>query len=138
VNRTVATGTGTGIQRSYHVSFEAGTGNTALAVYSNGVDSAYGKKYDAATNAWDANGAFFCSLFAPPLAPPEAFRTIADPVGDDIMILFSDSDQDMYSQVWDGASNDFYQTSGKGCVSHGFQGSSDLDFWFDFAWDRHY
>ncbi len=132
VNQILVAGTDGGIQRSYDVVFET-AGEIAIAVYSDTTAAAKLKKYTASTNTWDQD----------PTSLPMVNRTVerarvmAHPDADDVMILIGNTQQDFFSVVWDGYTDTLYTVPlGKIFTTQGTNGSADLDFWFDFAWDR--
>lgn len=120
-----------GSQTSFDLGYERQSGDLALAVYSD--RTAYPKYniYDSSTNTWSPE--FSLSTISAAL---ETVRIISDPSSDDMMVLMAGTDQDVHSVVWNGTSNAFYTTGGRAKMEHGIYGSNDLDFWFDFAWDK--
>lgn len=129
-------GTATNIQRSYDIAFEPLTGGIALGVYSDNSTAPSIpklKKYNATTNTWDAAATSLNRLGG----LLETVRLVPHPETDDVMILLGDTNQDLYSAVWDGVNDNLYLTpAGKAFSTHGVNGSADTDFWFDFAWDK--
>ncbi|MEW5908095.1 MAG: hypothetical protein AB1643_02865 [Patescibacteria group bacterium] len=121
----------TGSQMSFDLGYEKQSGALAISVYSD--RTAYPKYniYDPATNAWSSQ--FSLSSISAAL---ETARIIPDPNSDDMMVLMGVTDQDVHSVVWDGTNNTFYTSGGRAQMEHGISGSNDLDFWFDFAWNR--
>lgn len=131
-NNLLTANTDPGIQRSFDFSYEAG-GSEGLAVYSNNTSTPRFRLYNAASNSFGTDTqlttAFGGTMKTASLIPV--------PDSDDVMILMADSLNDLYSIVWDGTSNAVYTTpSGKARSTHGTNGSSNTDFWYDFAWDR--
>lgn len=126
-------GTDTGIQKSYDISFESQTGNTALGVYSDSSAIPKLKKYDTLGNLWDASPTNLNAIGG----ILETVRLVPDLNTDDILILLANTNQDLYSVVWNGTNDNLYSTpAGKAFSSHGVSGSSDMDYWYDFAWDK--
>ena len=66
----------------------------------------------------------------------ETVRTIPDPTSNDIMVLLGDSDQDLNTVLWDGDSNSFVSSGDMGLTKQAQFGSNDLDYWYDFAWNK--
>ncbi len=125
----------TGIQRSFHLAYEAVTGNLGLAVYSDNTATPKYRKYNPVTNAFDAVASSITVAGGGVLT---AVRLVPLLDTDDIMILMGDANNDLRSIVWDGTSDALYTTpSGKALNLHGITGSATADFWFDFAWDRY-
>jgi len=132
-NPTLTTNSDTGIQRDFHVGIESVSGDPAIAVYSDQTSTPKLKKYTASTSTWDSGATSLSALGA----ALETVRVIPYPNTDEIMIALADTNQDLYTTVWDGANNTAYTTpAGYAFSSHGTNGSSDTDFWFDFAWDQ--
>lgn len=125
--------TDAGTQTSFDVGYESQSGDLALAVYCGDTTQSIPKfrTFDPAANTWSAESSL--STITQVL---ETARVIPDPSSDDIMVLMGTSDQDIYSIVWNGSSNGFYSSGGMSQTEHGVFGSNDLDFWFDFAWNR--
>lgn len=133
-NNLIVTGTDNGIQRSYHMGAPRTTGKFPIIVYSDTTNIPKLKKYDTNATSWDTTSTNINSI----VSALETVRIIPSPLNDDLMILMGNTNQDVYSVVWDANTNSFYSTpAGKAFSSHGISGSSDEDFWFDFAWDKH-
>lgn len=125
--------TDAGTQTSFDLGYEAQSGASALSVYCGDTTQAIPKYriYDQIIGTW--SNELSLSTITQVL---ETVRIIPDPSSDDMMVLMGASNQDVYSVVWDGTNNQFYSSGGKNQVEHGIFGSNDLDFWFDFAWDK--
>jgi len=131
-NQTLTANTDTGIQQSFDIAYESSSGATAIAVYSDATTTPQLKKYTASTATWDAAATTLSALGG----ALESVWLIPLSGTDDIMILLADTNQDLYSVVWDGANDAVYTTpAGKAFSSHGLTGSADEDIWYDFAWD---
>ena len=132
-NQILTANSDTGIQISFGANFEDGDGLEAIAVYSDGTAVPSLKKYIATTQTWDAA--------ATPLpavgAALETARVIPQSKTNDVMLLLANTNQDVYSAVWNGDTNAVYTSPG-GYVfaAHGVSGSADENFWYDFAWDQ--
>lgn len=132
-NNLIVTGTDTGIQRSYHMGAPKTADKNQIIVYSDTTNIPKLKKYDSNGTSWDAAATNMTSI----TSSLETVRIIPSPVNDDLMILLGNTNQDVYSIVWDASNNNFYTTpTGKAFSSHGLTGSTDEDYWFDFAWDK--
>lgn len=131
-NQIIVAGTDAGIQKSYDIAFEPLDGSTAIAVYSDLTAIPKLKKYDGEANSWDGAPTSFPALGG----ALEAVRLVPNPDQNDLMVLLSDTNQDLYGVVWNGDADTLYAPpSGKSFTAHGTNGSADGDFWFDFAWD---
>lgn len=132
-NNILTTTTDTGIQRSFDLAYDGLTGTDGIVVYSDTTAVPKLRKYDAATNMFDAAPTNLNSLGG-------ALRTVklrSLPDNDDIMIMLGNANNDLFSLVWDGTNNVTYTTpSGKAFTSHGTNGSNSLELWYGFAWDK--
>ncbi|HCM52727.1 TPA: hypothetical protein DIS57_02120 [Candidatus Wolfebacteria bacterium] len=133
-NNTIAAATDAGIERSYHLGFER-SGSIGIGVYSDNTTVAKLKKYAPSINTWDV-GATPIAAAPYTLGSIKSVRVAAASQNDDIMLLITDGNLDLYSIVWDG-SDDALSTSppGKAFVQHGLNGSAPIDLWYDFTWD---
>ena len=122
-----------GIQGSFDMDFEPVSGALALAVYSDNTTVPKYKKYIASTSTWDA-----AATNIPALGEVlTAVRVKTMPDSDDIMVLMSDVNLEIYTIEWNGSTNAMYTTpAGKALTLHGSNGSDITEFWYDFAWDR--
>lgn len=132
-NNVLTNATDTGNQRSYNLAFEDASGTRAVVIYSDTTSTPKLKTYDAAANAFDAT--------ATPLpALSNSLKTIrAKPMSDndDIVFLMGDANRRLYTIMWDGTADVIYNDStGRSFTTHGTNGSSGNEFWFDFAWDK--
>ena len=133
-NNILTTTSDTGTQRSFDMVYER-SGDEGVAVYSINTAIPKYRLYTASANSFgsEANlltgtGSIGSSL--------ETVRMRRYPDNDDIMVLMANTVQDLYSVVWNGSTNSVYTSGGFAQTTHGLTGSNDLDFWFDFAWDR--
>ena len=135
-NQVIAGATDSGIQRSFHIGFE-NSGNLAIGVYADNSSVLKLKKFDPSGPVWDSVAASIpVNGFSPGNFQTVSLVPYADGM-DDIMIIAADSNQDVYSAVWNGANNEIYGApSGGAFARHGESGSQNADFWFDFAWDK--
>jgi len=123
--------TDNGHQYSFGFEYEK-SGNQGLIVYSDTTTIPKLKKYTSSSNAFDAAATNMTAL----TAGTESVKMIPAPDNDDIMVLLADTAQNMYSIIWDGSNNTFYNSpTGWAQTTQGTSGSSDIDQWFDFAWD---
>lgn len=131
-NKILTTTSDTGIQRSFDLAYETTSGTEAIAVYSNNNPTPVYRLYTVSSNSFGAQTNLTTALGS----RLETVRTRALSENDEIMIVMADTNQDLYTIVWDGASNAVYTSGGKSRTIHGLSGSTDTDFWFDYAWDR--
>jgi Tfp pilus assembly protein PilV len=134
-NSTIATSTDTGIQKSYGMRFES-NGVNAINVYSDNTTIPKVKKYVGATGSWDLNPTVInVSPFTTGVI--KTVRVIEGAIGsEDMMVLLTDANLDIYSVVWDGTNNIMYSTpAGKSFNRHGINMSAATDYSYDFAWD---
>ena len=131
-NNILTTTSDSGIQRSFDLAYEATAGSEGIAVYSNNNSTPVYRLYTVSSNSFGAQTNLTTALGG----VLETVRTRALSDNDDIMIVMADTNQDLYTIVWDGANNTVYASGGKAKTTHGLSGSTDTDFWFDFAWDR--
>lgn len=122
-----------GSQRTFDLAYE-NSGNQALVVYSGDPANDQPKYviYDPSTNTFGSEnslGSITSTL--------EAVRIIPSPVGDDLMVLMPSSDQHLWTAVWNGSANQFYSSGVKALTEQSTDGSNDLDYWFDFEWDKY-
>lgn len=130
-NNTLVNNTEGGIQRSYNFAYED-SGNEGIVVYSDNTSTPKLRKYVSSSNSFDSSvtsldvlGGILTTVRARPLQ------------GSDDIFVFMTAGGNLYSQLWDGTSNVMYTSpSGKNFSTHGTNGSSAVDFWYDFAWDR--
>lgn len=132
-NQRLSTTTQGGNQRSLDLAYEPYTGSQAIVVYSDNSSTPKLKKYDALTNTFDSAATSITSLggtvYKVTLIPRED--------SDEVMILMADNNEDLYSVVWNGVNDALYSTpTGKAFSTHGTSGTNNLDYWFDFAWDK--
>jgi hypothetical protein len=131
----IAAATDTGIQRSFDIDWEAVTGEPMVAVYSDNTAVPKFKKFTATTTTWDAAATSITTTGAPGVF--KTIRMIPQDQGDDMIVLLSDANLDIYSILWNGSGNAMYTTpAGKAYTAHGTNGSATADYWFDFTWDK--
>ncbi len=132
-NNILTTTSDTGIQRSFDLSFEAASGIQGIAVYSDNTSTPKLKKYTAGSNSFDASAVSLTTLGG--VLKTVRTRPLSD--NDDIMILESDANNDLFSVVWNGSADALFTSpAGKAHTAHGTNGSATTDFWYDFAWDK--
>ncbi len=130
-NNTLTNNTQTGIQRSYNFAYEA-SGNEGIVVYSDNTSIPKLRKYVSSTNNFDLTPVDLDTLGGT-LATT---RARPSPDTDDILVLMATGNT-LYSIEWDSANNQMYTTpTGRAFTTHGTNGSSSTDFWYDFAWDK--
>lgn len=131
-NSLITNASDTGRQRAYDIAFPSLSGATGINVYSDATKMPKLKKWTAGSNSWDS-----ATTSAGPLNV--IFKAVTlrnDPLSNDIMVLMADGNRTLYTEVWNGNNNQFYPTpSWKTLVNQGAPGSSNDEYWFDFAWD---
>lgn len=121
----------------FDVAYES-SGSEALIVYANGTGVAQRRiskyrYYNPTTNTWSEE--FDGITLGPTEASSmETVRLIPNPDNDYIMVIMSASDQDIWTNVWDGENNTYFSSGNLGPIEQGLHGSFDEDYWFDFAW----
>lgn len=129
-NNTLTNNTEAGIQRSYNIAYES-YGDEAIAVYSDDTTTPKLKKYNTTTDTFDAAETSLNTLGG----VLTTVRLKALDTADDIFIFMA-SGTTLYSHLWDGINNTTYGSpAGKAFTTHGSNGSSSTDIWYDFAWD---
>lgn len=123
--------TDSGTQTSFDLGYEKQSGDLALSVYSDSTALPKYRTFNPSINTWSIE-----SSLSTITGTLETVRIVPDPLSDDMMVLMGASDQDVHSVVWDGANNQFYSSGDRAKREHGVSGSNDVDFWFDFAWDK--
>jgi len=131
-NNVIASLSDSGPQRAYDIAFPTLSGSTGLSVYSDRTNIAKLKKFDAVSNSWDSAATVVGTLSG----LLKIVSMHSDPLSNDIMILLADANQNLYTGVWDGATNQLYTTpSWKSFANQAAHGSANAEQWFDFAWD---
>lgn len=131
-NNIIASLSDSGPQRAFDIAFPSLSGATGLSVFSDRTNIAKLKKFNAGSNSWDSS--------------PTAAGTLSgllkivslhnDPLSNDVMILLADANQNLYTEVWDGTTNQLYSTpTWKSFADQAAHGSANEEQWFDFAWD---
>lgn len=131
-NQTLTTSTDSGIQRSFDLGASL-LEPKLINVYSDARTTARLKKYNQTTVVWDLSAT---SVNSTPVGVTKSARVVPNPISNDMMILVADSNQDVYSIIWDGTNDNLYSTpAGKSWITHGINGSNSTDYWYDFVWD---
>lgn len=129
-NQVIGT-TDTGVQRSFHMSYEKLSGNPEIIIYNDLTNIPKLKKFNTSTNTWDSGATNVGTLNS----NPRVIRLI-NSTTDDIMITISDVNNSLSTVVWDGQNDALYTTpAGKSLTQHGTNGYSSTSKWFDFSWD---
>lgn len=132
-NQTLVTGSDAGVQRSFDLAFEAIAGDPGLAVYSDTTLIPKLKKYSASGASFDSVATVLPTLGG----AVKTVRLIPEKQSDDILILLTDNNLDLYSIFWNGSATTLYTTPADfTLVTQGVNGSATTDFWYDFAWDQ--
>lgn len=133
----IAASTVTTTQRSFDIAFESqstGVNSLALIVYADTAATPTQPKYrtlNPTTNTFSAQ-----STLAALTGNLETVRILPHPDTDDLLVVMANTNQSLFTNVWDGTNNAFYTTTGNARTNHGTLGSADTDYWFDFAWDK--
>jgi autotransporter-associated beta strand protein len=135
-NSQVSTATDTGLQRSFELSYESGTGSNGMIVYSDNTAVPKFKKYTPGTSTWDAAATSIATTgFSPGVF--KSVKILQVDGSDDLIVLLADANLDVYSVLWDGTNNQMYTTpAGKAWTQHGTNGSAVTEFWFGFGVDK--
>jgi hypothetical protein len=132
-NPILAAATAAGGQQTMELTFEQQVGSTGLAAYSDNTTSTKVKRFLSGTNTWDA------SPVAAPVAASIIQKTkiIAEPGLNDAIVLMIDSQNNLYTNMYNGNANSLYTTpTGYAWTIHNANGPSVGAKWFDFAWDN--
>ncbi|QQG47355.1 MAG: type II secretion system protein [Candidatus Woesebacteria bacterium] len=122
-NNILTTSTATGSQKTFDIKYQ-GSGDQAIAVYSDNSAIPKLKKYNPLTGSFDATATNLTSIGS-------TLRTVSEVALADspnIMILMGDNNNRLYSDMWNGSENAF--------TLHGTNGSSTNEYWYDFEWDK--
>jgi hypothetical protein len=130
-NNIVSLNTDSGIQRSYDLSFEGSSGTNALVIYSDNTSTPKMRTYNGGSSPAFSSESNFTQALSGTL---KTVKLKTAQFSDDIMVLLGDANNRLYTVVWDGNAN-YTSPSGKAFSTHGTNGSSTSDFWYDFAWD---
>lgn len=131
-NQTVASLTDAGIQKTFDLAYESLNATYALSVYSDNSVTPRIKKYNPATNTFDAGSTNMTNLSG----VMKTSRSVSEGISDDIMIMVADANRTLYSQFWDGANHQLYTSANAwGFSTQGNNGSDPGDYFYDFAWD---
>jgi hypothetical protein len=133
VNQILTTNTATGGAQSFDLTFGLLGGTTGLSSYSDNTTSDKLKRLNTTTDTWDS------SPLAAPTAESVIYKTriIPEPASNDAMVLMIDSENNLYSIMYNGTANGFYATpTDFAWTIHNANGPSVDSKWFDFAWDQ--
>lgn len=132
-NNVLSSNAASGGQQSMELGFEDTVGTTGLSAYAEESTSAKLKKFNSATNTWDAS-----PLSAPTAASNiDKTRLIPEPGQNDAMVLQIDSQNNLYSIMYNGNGAAFYTLpTGYAWTIHNANGPSTSAKWFDFGWDN--
>lgn len=123
-------------QRAFDLEFERITGTTAITVYSDNTATPKLKKFIAGNpGSFDALPTDINALNN----TLKSVRVRPQENSDDMMILLGDGSTPprFYTVGWNGTTNVLYTTpSGKAFTAQGTNGSTMIDYWYDFAWDK--
>ena len=132
-NNVLAPVSASGGAQTMELGFEDQVGTTGLAAYADGSKTGQLKRFLAPSNSWDAS----------PLTSPTAAanidktKIIPEPGLNDAMVLQIDSQNNLYSIMYNGNDNSYYTTPvGYSWTIHNANGPSVSAKWFDFGWDN--
>ena len=92
------------------------------------------KKYSLPTNTVDAASTSLNALSG----PLETVRLRPQRGSNHIMMLLADTNQALYSVMWNGVTNIVYNDqTDRRLIQHPTLGISDSVFWYDFAWEMY-
>ncbi len=132
-NYLVTTNSSIGGQQSFDLGFGLLSGTTGLNAYADNSTATKLKRFTNSNNTWDAN-----PLVAP-VAASTIYKThiIPEPASNDAMVLMIDSENNLYSVMYNSTNNTFYTTpTDFAWTIHNANGPSVDAKWFDFAWDQ--
>lgn len=132
-NTVLAPTTAPGGQQTMDLGYEDQIGTTGLAAYSDNTSSAKIKRFFSGANSWDV------SPLSTPVAssPIEKTRLVPEPGLNDAMMLQIDSQNNLYSIMYNGTAHSLYTTpTGYAWTIHNANGPSVNAKWFDFGWDN--
>jgi hypothetical protein len=135
----IGTDSQSGTQRSNTLAYETLSGAAAVAVYSQGISAAARatpkwRSFSPSTDTWSAEGAL--TALGGAAAALVTTEVVADPYGNDVLVMMAGADSTLFTIVWDGSSNAFYASGGRAQTSQASSGTAaDESYWFDYAWD---
>jgi hypothetical protein len=132
-NQLITTNSSNGGQQSFDLCFGLLSGTTGLNSYADSTTAAKLKRFNSTTNTWDS------SPLIAPVAQSEIYKThiIPEPGSNDAMDLMIDSENNLYSVMYNSSNNTFYTTpTDFAWTIHNANGPSVDAKWFDFAWDQ--
>lgn len=132
-NNVLAAPTAPGGAQTMELGYEDQLGTTGVSAYSDNSTSGKFKRFLSATNTWDAT-----PLATPVSASPIVKTRMAPEPGlNDVMVLQIDSQNNLYSIMYNGNTHAFYTTPvGYAWTIHNANGPSVSAKWFDFSWDN--
>lgn len=132
-NYLIANLSDNGPQRAFDIAYPSLSGAIGLGVYSDKTNIAKLKKFNAESNIWDSSTTTAGTLSG-------TLKTVTlkrDPLSNDIMVLLADNNKNLYTEVWNGETNQLYTTPvWKSFADQQAQGSANEEYWYDFAWDN--
>lgn len=132
-NQIIAPTTTTTIQRAFDMAYEYLNSSYAINVYSDNTNIPKLKKYNPINNSYDVAATNINTLSSNLMT----VRTISQKQTNEIIILLADSSRLLYTIFWDGTNHALYTTSdGLAFTTQANNGSDQLDYWYDYAWDE--
>lgn len=133
-NNLITSDTASGLQLSFDLGYKGVNSDIGVILYSDNTPSAKLKRYYTDLDSWDASSA---------LSLPNATsviqktRFVPRPNTNEAMMIVADSNRNLYSVMFDGATDSVFTTpTGKAWTTHNTSGPSNNAVWFDFAWDN--
>lgn len=132
-NQTIAATVDTGIQKAFDLGYETQGGTYGVSVYSDATITPKLKKYNPATNTFDASATNMSNL----TGTLKTVRIIPQTSTNDMIITLADSNRTLYTIFWDGTNHVLYSSADAlGFNTHGANGSAPEEYWYDFGWDN--
>lgn len=124
--------TDSGGQRSFDFAYEQTSGQRVPIRYNGNPTTTVinSRDFNPSINSWSSE-----VVGSVTTGQIETVRAVPRANSDDVLFLYGITDQDVYTEVWNGSTNTMYSTGGRALTEHGLFGSNNLDYWFDFAWN---
>lgn len=125
-----------GLQKTFDFGFEVLSGDPGLIVYSDATVTPKYRKYTASTSTFDP-AASGIPLGALTPGTTVSVSTFPLPITNDDMVVWADTNLDLFTILWDGSTGAFFTTpAGRAATAHGVSGSATTNYWYDFSWDN--
>lgn len=131
-NQIIAPIADSGLQKAFDIGYEQQSTTYGIAVYSDTTITPKLKKYDPATNTFDAAATSLSNL----VGSLKTVRVIPQLLTDEMIIVLADTNMTLYTVFWDGTNHQVYTSSDAlGFTTHGSGGSAAIEYYYDFGWD---